>query len=370
MNIPLVDLKAQYAAIGPELRAAVEQVLANCQFIAGPDTAAFEKEFAEWTGAARAATCSNGTSALYLALAALGVGPGDEVVTTPMTFIATTEAVRFAGAKVVLADVRADDLLMDPAAVEAAVTPRTKAIVAVHLYGQPCDMKALRTIAAKRSIRLVEDAAQAHGATFGGAQAGTLGDAASFSFFPGKNLGAAGDGGAITTGDAALAERCAMLRDHGRKPSSKYEHDLEGFNFRLSTIQAAVLRVKLRHLRAWVGRRQALAADLDRRIEGLPLRRVRQHSDRTSAHHLYVVRVADRDGVLDRLKAAGVGAGIHYPVPLHLQPAYASMGWKRGQFPESEKGAAEVLSLPLYPEMTEAQVDAVVKALGEALRGR
>jgi len=370
MNIPLVDLKAQYAAIGPELRAAVEQVLASCQFIAGPDVAAFEKEFAAWTGAAHARTCSNGTSALYLALAALGVGPGDEVVTTPLTFIATTEAIRFTGAKVVLADVRADDLLMDPAAVEAAITPRTKAIVAVHLFGQPCDMKALRDIAKKRSLRLVEDAAQAHGATCDGVQAGALADAAAFSFFPGKNLGAAGDGGGLTTPDAALAERAAMIRDHGRRPSSKYEHDIEGFNFRLSTIQAAVLRVKLRHLRGWVERRQALAADFDRRIAGLPARRVRQHADRTSAHHLYVVRVADRDAVLERLKAAGIGAGIHYPVPLHLQPAYAACGWKKGMFPESEKGAAEVLSLPLYPEMTGEQVDAVVKALDGALRGR
>jgi len=370
MKIPLVDLQAQHAAIEGEVRAAVDAVLRSTRFVGGPDVGEFEKEFAAFLGAPRCVAVSNGTAALYLALKALGVGPGDEVVTTPMTFIATVESIRATGADVAFADVLPEDLLLDPAAAERAVTHRTKAIVPVHLYGQCADMDALADLARRRSLLLVEDAAQAHGASWRGRAAGTLGRASAFSFYPGKNLGAIGDGGAVVTGDAAAADAVAMLRDHGRRPSAKYEHEVEGFNHRLSTVQAAVLRVKLKRLRAWVDRRAALAADLDRRFAGSPVARVRQNAGSASAHHLYVVRVRERDRVLAALQAEGIGAGIHYPIPVHLQPAYASFGLGPGSFPAAEAGAREVLSLPLYPEMTEEQVarvaDATLRAAGRA----
>jgi len=367
MKIPLVDLDAQLTAIGDEIRPALEGVLRSQKFIGGPEVEAFEREFAAFCGTARAVGCSNGTAAVHLALKALGVGPGDEVVLPTMTFIATAEAVTAIGAKPVFADCDPGDLLLSAVAAEAAITPRTKALLPVHLFGQPCDMDALGALARKRGLLLVEDAAQAHGAEFGGKRAGALGDAAAFSFYPGKNLGAYGDAGAVTTSDPKVAETVAMLRDHGRRPSAKYEHELDGFNHRMDGFQGAVLRVKLRRLASWNERRAAGAAFYDERLRGTAAVRVLQRPGRTSAHHLYVVRVPQRDRVLKALQAAGVGAGIHYPIPVHLQPAYAGRGLKRGSFPAAEKAADEILSLPLYPEMTEAQASFVVETLRGAL---
>ena len=370
MKIPLVDLDAQWSAIGGEVRPAMEAVLRSQKFIGGPEVEAFEREFAAFCGATRAVGCSNGTAAVYLALKALGVGPGDEVITSPMTFIATSESIRATGSALVFADADPGDLLLSPAVVEAALTLRTRALVPVHLYGQPADMAALGAIAMKRGLLVVEDAAQAHGASFGGRPAGSLGDAAGFSFYPGKNLGAYGDAGATTTSDPAVAERMGMLRDHGRRPSAKYEHEIEGFNHRMDGLMGAVLRVKLRHLADWNGRRRALAAMYDERLAGKEgLSRVVQRPGRVSAHHLYVVRVPGRDRVLKALQAAGIGAGIHYPIPVHLQPAYACLGLKKGTFPASEKAADEILSLPLYPEMTETQLSFVCETLVGALAG-
>lgn len=366
-KIPLVDLQAQFADVGDDVRAAVEAVLASKRFLGGPLTEAFETAFAAFVGADHGVVTSNGTSALYLALRALGIGPGDEVITCPMTFLATVESIRLTGADVVFVDCRDDDLLMDTDRVRAAVTPRTRAVVPVHLYGQPVDMDGLGVALEGTEVAVVEDAAQAHGATYRGRPAGALGVAAAFSFFPGKNLGAIGDGGAVTTCDDDVALAVRMLRDHGRRPGAKYEHEREGFNFRLSAIQAAALGAKLPHLSAWTERRAQVAAQYDAALVGLAARRVHQHVDRASAHHLYVIRVADRDRVVAGLKERGIGAGIHYPIPVHRQPAFASLGHAEGAFPVSEAAACDILSLPLFPEMTSEQIAYVAGALRDAL---
>jgi dTDP-4-amino-4,6-dideoxygalactose transaminase len=311
-------------------------------------------------------SCGNGTDAIYVALRGLGIGVGDEVITVANTFIATAEAISTTGAKPVFVDVRGDTALIDSTKLEAAITPRTKAIVPVHLYGQPADMDEVNRIAKAKNLFVVEDAAQAHGARYRGRRVGSLANAATFSFYPGKNLGAYGDGGAIAFTDAALAKRCAMLRDHGSL--KKYVHEIEGVNSRLDTLQAAVLLVKLKHLDAWNAARRRAAAWYLERLAGVPdlvLPVVAEGNE--PVWHLFVVRHPRRDAIREAMEKAGIGVGIHYPVPLHLQPAYAHLGHKQGNFPVAEELGATCWSLPLYPELTEADVDRVVSALRGAL---
>lgn len=351
--IPLVDLAAQYRSIQAEIEDTVKAVLASTQYILGPEVTAFEEEFASYVGADAAVGVASGTAALQLSLQACGIGAGDEVITTAHTFIATTEAVSNLGAAPVFVDIDPVTYNLDPERVEAAITPRTRAIMPVHLYGQPADMDALGDIAARHGLRLIEDAAQAHGAEFGGRRCGSIGDLACFSFYPGKNLGAYGDAGAVSGNDEELLVRVRRLRDHGR--ISKYEHTEIGSGERLDTIQAAVLRIKLRHLERWTEARRAHARRYDELLAGTDV--ITPHEDPRARHvyHLYVIRSRARDELLAHLRAAGVQAGIHYPVPLHRQPAYGTQ-YASLSLPETERAAREVLSLPLFPEMTEEQI--------------
>jgi dTDP-4-amino-4,6-dideoxygalactose transaminase len=361
MGVPFLDLKAQYASIKTDIDAAIARVVESCQFIGGETVRRFERNFAASVGAAHGVGTCSGTSALHLALLGVGVKRGDEVITACNTFIATTEAITHAGARPVLVDVDEDTQLIDPALVEKAVTPRTRAVVPVHLYGQPSDMDAVRDIASRRGVRVVADAAQSHGAAIGGDRKRTLGDTTAFSFYPGKNLGAYGDAGLVATDDADVASLLRALGDHGSK--EKYHHLYEGWNYRLDAIQAAVLDVKLAHLDAWTERRRAHAARYDRAFAGTAVRPIAALPGRTHVYHLYVVRVPDRDVVMNRLKEQGIGTGVHYPIPLHLQPAYAHLGLKKGAFPVAEKVVAQIVSLPMYAEMTDAMVDEVAGAV-------
>jgi dTDP-4-amino-4,6-dideoxygalactose transaminase len=372
-RVPLVDLKAEYRSIRGEIDDAIAAVIESAAFVRGPFARRFEEEWARFCGASHAVGCANGTVAIELALRALGVGPGDEVITTPLTFIATVEAIVHAGAAPRLADVDHETGNLLPAAVEAAITPRTRAVVPVALYGQPADMDEFRRITDRHRLALVEDAAQAQGAAWGGRRTGSDGTAhaVTFSFYPGKNLGAYGDAGAITTADAVLADGMARLADHGRE--TKYTHDSVGQNARLDGLQGAVLSAKLRHLEEWNAARRGLARRYDALLADAEargqLRRVREAPAANAVFHLYVIRVPDgrRDAVLERLRADGIEAGVHYPVPLHLQPALARLGHARGAFPEAERAAGEVLSLPMFPLMSDEQQDRVVQALHAAL---
>jgi dTDP-4-amino-4,6-dideoxygalactose transaminase len=364
MPVPFLDLKAQYASIKSEIDAAIAAVVASCHFIGGETVRGFERNFARFSGAEHGVGCCSGTSALHLALLGVGVERGDEVITACNTFIATTEAITHAGARPVLVDVDEATQLIDPARIEAAITPRTKAIVPVHLYGQPADMDAVRAIARRRGLRVVADAAQSHGADIGGDRRKVLGDTTAFSFYPGKNLGAYGDGGLVATDDADAAALMRALGDHGSR--EKYHHLYEGWNYRLDAIQAAVLDVKLRHLEAWTEARRAHAARYDRAFAGSPAIPIRAVPGRRHVYHLYVVRVPDRERTLAHLKEKGIGAGIHYPIPLHLQPAYAYLGLKKGAFPVAEKVVANIVSLPMFAEMTDAMVDEVAAAVIES----
>lgn len=358
MQVPLVDLKAQYHRIGAEMDAAIHRVVQNTSFIMGKEVRDFEEAFAAYCGARHCVGVSSGTAALHLALLAAGVGPGDEVITTPFTFIATVEAILMAGARPILVDIDPRTYTLDPAKLEDAITPHTKAVLPVHLYGQPADMDAIRDIAGRHGMWVVEDAAQAHGAEYKGKRTGTLGDIAGFSFYPGKNLGAYGDAGAVVTDDDALAERVRMLRDHGRR--SKYEHEVPGFGERLDALQAAILGAKLPHLEAWTEARREHARAYAERLAGAGLVLPQEMPGTRMVYHLFVVRVrADRDAISAALKAQGIDTGVHYPIPLHLQPALRYLGYSAGDFPESERAAQEVLSLPLYPELTEEQIDYV-----------
>ena len=364
--MPLVDLRAQYASIRDEIREAIDRVLERQVFIIGPETHAFEQEFAEYCGAAEAVAVSNGTTALELTLWALGVGPGDEVVTTAWTFWATGEAVLRLGARPVFVDVREDDWTMDPAAVAAAVGPRTKAILPVHIFGHPADVPALA--AAAPGVPIVEDAAQAHGGSYHGRPVGSDAAAATFSFYPGKNLGAYGDAGAVITRDPAFAARVRALRDHGR--STKYEHPVAGTNGRSSELQCAVLRTKLRHLPAWTETRRRLAARYEERLAGLGLE---WQATRPWAHHvrhLFVVRHPERDGLAAHLAEEGIATGVHYPIPVHEQPGLEGRDWRTaGTLATTERLSGEVLSLPLYPELGEAGVDHVCDAIVRGVGG-
>jgi dTDP-4-amino-4,6-dideoxygalactose transaminase len=362
--IPFLDLKAQYRAIGAELNAAAIGVLESGQYVLGPQVAAFETAFARYCGAAHAVGVSTGTSALHLALLAAGVQPGDEVITVPMTFVASVAAIQHAGAVPKLVDIDPDNWTMDPSLLEAAITPRTRAILPVHLHGRLADMERICEIARAHGLMVIEDAAQSHGAELGGRRAGTFGDLGCFSFYPGKNLGACGEGGAVVTKRPDLAKRLRVLRDWGQE--RKYEHVVKGFNERLHEIQAALLSVKLRYLEAWTDARRSLAARYDAQLAGAGIPRPASPVDREHVYHVYAVRVRDRDAVRASLTAAEIQSGVHYPTPVHLQPAYADLGYRPGAFPISEALARETLSLPIFPEMTQAQVDQVCTVLAEA----
>ncbi len=361
--IPLVDLKAQYRAIKPEIDIAMQHVLERADFVLGADVEAFEGEFAAFCGAAHAVSCGSGTEALHLGLKALGIGPGDEVIMPAMTFVATALAITMCGARPVLVDVEPATALIDPAAIARAITPNTRAILPVHLFGQCADMAAIGAIAKRHGLRIVEDAAQAHGARCNGAQAGTLGDVGCFSFYPGKNLGAYGDGGLVTTNDAGIADKMKLLRNWGSR--RKYHHEVMGTNSRLDTLQAAVLRVKLRHLDGWNAARRRHAAAYDAALR--PINDIeRTRYDAGAIYHLYVIRTDDRDSALDALNRAGIGAAIHYPFAVHEHAAYAWLGYPAGTFPVSESWARRCLSLPIYPELP---ADAVARAAA-ALQSR
>ncbi len=367
MRVPMVDLKAQYAAIKSEIDLAIAGVLDDCDFIMGKAIGKFEQAFAAFAGCRDSVGVASGTAALHLALRASGIGPGDEVICVAHTFMATAEAISMVGAVPVFVDIDPRTYCMDPEQAAAAIGERTRAIMPVHLYGHPAAMDALNTLAGRHGLRVVEDACQAHGAELpGGRRAGSLGDLGCFSFFPGKTLGAYGDAGAVTGNDPAVLERVRRLRNHGR--SSKYEHDEVGFGERMDTLQAAILGAKLPHLDGWVAARRRVAERYRHALAGLDLTLPTELPGHRHAYHLFVVRVAERDRVLAHLNRQGIGAGIHYPVPLHRQPAYGDRPHRALGLAETERAAAEILSLPIYPELTEAQIDHVCATLAEALR--
>lgn len=377
--VPLLDLRAVHEPLAAELRAALDEVLATERYIMGPNVTALETALAAYSGAAFAYGVSSGTDALLLALMAFGVGPGDEVVTTPYSFFATAGAVARVGARPVFADIDPDTYNLDPPLAEAALTPRTTVLLPVHLYGQVADMEPLLALAGTHGIALVEDAAQAIGAEAGGRRAGSFGEVGCFSFFPSKNLGAFGDGGAVTAQDPALAERLDILRQHGAKP--KYHHAFVGANFRLDALQAAVLRVKLPHLDGWTAERQANATRYRRlfvqaglaareaggggsaALEEAPVVLPLEALDRRHIYNQFVLRVRDRDGLLAHLKANGVGTEVYYPVPLHLQECFHDLGYREGDFPEAEAASRETLAVPIYPGLTAAQQERVVEVV-------
>jgi dTDP-4-amino-4,6-dideoxygalactose transaminase len=368
MNIPLVDLRAQYAPLKEEILAGIAKVFDGMQLFLGENVQALEKDFAEYCGASYGIGVSDGTDALQIILRALEIGPGDEVITVSHTFIATPEAVLLTGARPVYVDIDPDTFLMDVGQVEALVTARTKAILPVHLYGQTVNMDPLREIAARHGLRVIEDACQAHGASYKGQRAGSLGDAAAFSFYYSKNLGAYGEGGFITTSDAELYRRMRMIRDHGSE--RRYYHDLLGFNGRLDEIQAVVLRAKLPHLEAWNEQRRAHATLYNQHLKGSPLVTPVECPENHHIYHLYVIRTPQRDDLQAWLKSQGIFAGIHYPVPVHLQQSMHSLGYKPGDFPATEKAVGEILSLPMYPELTADMIEKVADAIGNFFNGK
>jgi len=362
MKVPFLDLKAQYEAIRPEIEDAIRHVLDKTAFAGGPFVAQFEKEFAAHCGTQFAAGVGSGTDALWLALLAIGVGPGDEVITVADTFIATAEAISYCGAKPVFVDVEPATFNMDPAKFEAAITKRTKAVIPVHLFGQTADMDPILAIARKHQLFVLEDASQAHGAEYKGKVAGSMGDAGCFSFYPGKNLGAYGEAGAVVTNNEELDKNIRMLRDHGQE--KKYHHGRIGWNARMDGIQGAILSVKLKHLPAWNEARRRNAALYDgllNEVRGIAIPRVAAYAK--PVYHIYAIRVTDRDAVIAALAAKDIHCGIHYPIPLHLQEAYKSLGYGAGAFPVAEKAASEFISLPMYAELTGEQIARVATEL-------
>ncbi len=365
MKVKFVDLSAQHKTLESEIKEVFNRVLANCSFVLGPEVEKFEKAFAAYCGAAHCVAVTNGTAALQLALQGLGVGHGDEVITVAHTFIATAEAINATGARPVFVDIDPVSYTMDPAMLEKAITPRTKAIIPVHLYGQPADMDAINAIAAKHNLPVIEDSCQAHGARYKGRRTGSLGRAACFSFYPSKNLGACGEGGAVTTNDPELAKKVRMLRDHGSV--KKYEHDFPAYNLRLEGIQGGILAVKLPHLDGWNDNRRALAKRYDELFAGSKIAAPRQMPYSEHVYHLYVIVVEDREALRQALSERGIENGLHYPVPLHLQKAYADLGYKKGDFPVSEHVASNHVSLPMYAELPLEHVEYVAKSVREIL---
>ncbi|MBN1905424.1 MAG: DegT/DnrJ/EryC1/StrS family aminotransferase [Deltaproteobacteria bacterium] len=364
MDVPFLNLKTQYKQIENEVLPMLTEAMSNAAFIGGPQVTGLEKEFAEFCETKYCVAVNSGTDALRFALIAAGIGQGDEVITVPNTFIATTEAISQAGAKPVFVDILPDTYNINPGLIEAKINKKTRAILPVHLYGQPADMDAILKIAKMHNLIVIEDACQAHGALYKGKKAGSMGLAGCFSFYPGKNLGAFGEGGAVVTQDEKLAKQMSMLRDHGQE--QKYYHAVEGYNGRLDAIQAGVLRIKLKRLKAWNDARRknvAIYNELLSKINGIttPV----EAKGMESVYHIYLILVDDRDGLQKHLAGKGIGTGLHYPVPLHLQKAYANMGFKEGDFPVSEKVAKRLLSLPMFAELTKEQIEYVCESIKE-----
>jgi dTDP-4-amino-4,6-dideoxygalactose transaminase len=364
-NIPFVDLQAQYRSIASDVTDAMMRVVERGDYILGDDVRLFEEEFAQYIGTSEAIAVGSGLDALELALRAYGVGPRDEVITAANTFIATALAIMAVGARPILVDVNRETYNIDPAAIESAITSKTKAIMPVHLYGQPADMQPILEIARAHGLIVIEDAAQAHGAWYDGRRAGVLGHAAGFSFYPAKNLGAYGDGGMVVTNDAATAEKIRRLRNYGQRV--KYEHSVIGTNSRLDTIQAAILRFKLRRLDHWNAARSEHAAAYNVLLAGAPIILPKTAQKCSHVYHLYVIQLDRRSEVQNLLTARGIGTGIHYPIPIHLQEACASLGYRKGDFPVTENAASRILSLPMYPEMTTGQREFVAEELLQAV---
>ncbi len=361
MNIPLVDLRKQYAPLKDEILSGIEHVLDGMQLFLGENVQAFENEFAQFCGVRHGIGVSDGTAALHIILRAMDIGPGDEVITVSHTFIATVEAILLAGARPVFVDIDPVTYLMDIGQVKARITPRTKAILPVHLYGQTVDMDPLLELAAQHGLKVIEDACQAHGAEYKGRRAGSLGDAAAFSFYFSKNLGAYGEGGFVTTNDDELARKVRMIRDHGS--ARRYAHDLVGFNGRLDEIQALVLRTKLPHLADWNEQRRSHARQYHELLQGTPAVTPVACPENTHVYHLYVVRVPQRDELQAWLKTQGVFSGIHYPIPAHLQQAVTLLGYKTGDLPVTERVTGEILSLPMYAELTDNDIEYIVDSI-------
>jgi dTDP-4-amino-4,6-dideoxygalactose transaminase len=365
--IPFVDLKAQYLSIKEEIDPAVINVLESTQFVLGSEVTAFEQEFADYCQANEAIAVNTGTSALHLALLAAGIGPGDEVITVPFTFVATVAAICYTGATPVFVDIDPVSYTMDATQIEQAITPKTKAILPVHLYGQPADMEPILEIARRHGLVVIEDAAQAHRAEYKGQRVGSIGDIGCFSFYPGKNLGAYGEGGAVVTSNPEYAKTMRMLRDWGQE--RRYHHVLKGYNYRMDGVQGAILRVKLRHLDKWTEARRSHAAQYDKLLADSGVKTPTAMPYSHHVYHVYPVRLSNREAIQQQLNERGIQTGIHYPIPVHLQVAYADLGYKAGDFPQSELAAAEVLSLPMYPELTPTQVSTVAEGLQSVLQG-
>jgi dTDP-4-amino-4,6-dideoxygalactose transaminase len=365
-HVPFLDLHLQYATIREDLAAVWQRVLESAAFAGGPFVADFEKAFASFCGCEFALGVGSGTAALWLTLRGLGIGSGDEVITTPNTFVATAEAISFCGATPVFVDVDPQTYTMDPNLLEAALTPRTKAIIPVHLYGQPADMDPILAVAQRHGLPVVEDACQAHGAEYKGRKAGSLGHAGCFSFYPGKNLGAYGEAGAVVTNDAQLAEKIRILRDHGQ--TERYQHALIGWNDRMDGLQGAVLSVKLKHLEKWNEARRSHARFYARLLDGLEHVTIpREAAYARHVYHVYAVRVPRRDELAAALRQRDIWCGIHYPVPIHLQKAYEFLGHRPGSFPVAEQSARELLSLPMFPELTMEQIETVAAGIASFL---
>jgi len=365
--IPFSDLPAQYRFLKGELEPAVLAVLQSGQYVLGQEVVSFEQDFARYVESRHAVAVNSGTSALHLALLAAGIQPGDEVITVPFTFVATAAAIRYAGAIPRFVDVDPGTLTMDPNRLAAAITAKTKAVIPVHLYGQPADLDPILDIARAHRLTVIEDACQAHGARYKGKPVGSIGDFGCFSFYPGKNLGACGEGGLVTARHEEADRQLRILRDWGAE--RKYHHEYLGFNYRMDGIQGAILRIKLRHLESWSKRRRELAARYDAKLKKCSVGHVERSAPGDHVYHLYVIRVRERDRLQSQLQEAGIQTGIHYPVPVHLQPWAASLGYRLGQFPITEQAAATVLSLPLYPEMPDGHVDEVAGALHRLVKG-
>jgi dTDP-4-amino-4,6-dideoxygalactose transaminase len=359
--IPFVDLKAQYTGIKDEVNAAILNVLETCQFTLGAEVAAFEDEFASYCQAQYGIGVNTGTSALHLALLAAGIGANDEVITVPFTFVATVAAIYYTGAKPVFVDIDPRTFTIDVKAIESAITDKTKAIIPVHLYGQPADMDPILEIAKRHGLVVIEDAAQAHGAEYKGRRVGSIGDMGCFSFYPGKNLGAYGEGGMVVTNNAEYTRTIRMLRDWGAE--QKYQHVLKGYNYRLEGIQGAVLRVKLRHLDAWTEARRTVAASYNELLADSDVQTPEAMPYSRHVYHIYAIRTQQRSEWQQALQAKGIQTGIHYPIPVHLLPAYADLGYTQGDFPHSEQAADEVLSLPMFPELSREQCEEVSEAV-------
>jgi len=363
MMIPLVDLKAQYNSIKSEIDNAIQRVLDNTSFIMGDELKKFEEEFALFCNTKYAIGVANGSDALILALRACGISKGNEVFTVPHSFISTTEAITHVGGKIVFVDINPKTYTIDVSKIEEKISHKTKAIIPVHLYGQPADMDPILKIAKKYDLKIIEDAAQAHGAEYKGKKVGSIGDVTCFSFYPGKNLGAYGDAGMITTNSEEIAKKVKLLRNHGRI-TKKYEHEIEGYSSRLDNLQAAILRVKLKYLNQWNGMRRKNARKYNELLNNIGGIITPYEADYAKhVYHLYVIRTEDRDKLREELKSNGIATGIHYPIPLHLQPAYKYLGYKRGDFPVAEKSSQEILSLPMFAELSDRQIDEIVKLI-------